>query len=152
MRLVKVIFVISSLAFFSVSHANCDSGSELIFSCTTQKGKVIQVCDSVKTIDYSFGIPSKNPEIALMVKRNLVTTTQWAGVGSWINYSVEIPNANTLYSVFWAANRNSDKHEIEAGVNVIINNKNVATVNCSLEKDITNNIEGINLKPSEFQR
>jgi hypothetical protein len=98
MLIAKLMFVslCLSFAFVSNSFAGCDTGSKLVFSCTTQKGKLVQVCDSSNTIDYSFGAPNKNPEISLKVKRNLVTTTQWAGVGSWINYSVEIPNGKTI--------------------------------------------------------
>lgn len=150
MLIVKVIFVSFCLVFFSTSYAECAAGNKLVFSCTTQKGKLVQVCDSSNTIDYSFGVPYKNPEIYLKVKRNLVTTTQWTGVGSWINYSVEIPNGKTIYSVFWAADRNSEDHEIEAGVNVEVNKKHIATVKCSQEKNIVQNIEGINLKATEY--
>ncbi|OYV18842.1 MAG: hypothetical protein CG439_1123, partial [Methylococcaceae bacterium NSP1-2] len=52
------------------------------------------------------------------------------------------------YNVFWSADRFSDEHAIEAGVNVLINNELVTTVNCAGE-NIVNNLEGIDLKPTE---
>ena len=81
--------------------------------------------------------------------KNSATTTQWAGIGRWISYSVEIPNGNTIYSVFWAMDRLSEEHKIEAGVNVEINKKLAATVKCVGENRIIQNIEGIDLKPTE---
>ena len=129
--------------------AACENGSETVFSCLTGKGKLIEVCDSKKTIDYSFGKPTEKPEIVVRVPRNSATTTQWAGIGRWMSYSVEIPNGNAIYSVFWAADKLSDKHPIEAGVNVEINKKLAATVKCVGEDKIVQNIEGIDLKPTE---
>ena len=129
--------------------AACEKGSETVFSCITGKGKLIEVCDSKKTIDYSFGKPTEKPEIVVRVPRNSATTTQWAGIGRWMSYSVEIPNGNAIYSVFLAADKLSEKHSIEAGVNVEINKKLAATVKCVGEDKIVQNIEGIDLKPTE---
>ena len=129
--------------------AACEKGSETVFSCVTGKGKLIEVCDSKKTIDYSFGKSKEKPEIVVRVPKNSATTTQWAGIGRWISYSVEIPNGNTIYSVFWAMDRLSEEHKIEAGVNVEINKKLAATVKCVGENRIIQNIEGIDLKPTE---
>ena len=44
-----------------------------IFSCTTTKGKVVEVCDSGKTTDYSFGKKGTKPELALSVPRDALT-------------------------------------------------------------------------------
>lgn len=43
----------------------------------------------------------------------------------------------------------SDEHAIEAGVNVEINKELVATVQCVGEKNIVQNIEGIELQRAE---
>ena len=149
--MVKLLLLSATLAFCTSSAANaaCDKGSKTVFSCLTAKGKLIQVCDSGKTIDYSFGKPNLTPEIVVRAPRDEASTVQWAGVGRYLSYSVEIPNGNTIYSVFWGADRVSDEHPIEAGVNVEVNNKLVATVKCAGEKNIVQNIEGIDLKQVE---
>ena len=88
-----------AVLFFFVSFnavAACEKGSTTVFSCVTGKGKIIEVCDSKKTIDYSFGKPSEKPDLALKVPRESASTTQWNGMGRWISYSVEIPNGNTV--------------------------------------------------------
>ena len=133
----------------SVALADCETGSKTVFSCVTGKGKVIEVCDSVKTIDYSFGKPKSKPEIVVRVPRNEASTTQWQGIGRYESYSVEIPNGKTLYSVFWSADKLSETHAVEAGVNVEVNQNLVATVKCAGEKHITQHIEGLNLKATE---
>jgi hypothetical protein len=128
--------------------AACEKASKTVFSCLAEKGKVIQVCDSGKTIDYSFGKPNA-PEIVVHVPRSETSTFQWQGVGRYLSYSIEVPNGNATYSVFWGADRLTDEHKIEAGVNVEINKSRVATVKCVGEKHIVQNIEGIDLKPLE---
>lgn len=141
-----------AILFFAASFnamAACEKGSTTVFSCVTGKGKIIEVCDSKKTIDYSFGKPSEKPEIVVKVPRESASTTQWSGIGRSMSYSVEIPNGRTVYSIFWSADRLSEKHPIEAGVNVEINQKHVATVKCVGENKIIQNIEGIDLRATE---
>ena len=147
--MLKAILASFALILSCNAMATCKQGSETVFSCTTEKDKLIEVCDAKKTINYSFGKPTEKPEIVVRVPRNSATTTQWAGIGRWMSYSVEIPNGNAIYSVFWAADKLSEKHSIEAGVNVEINNKLAATVKCVGEDKIVQNIEGIDLKPTE---
>ena len=147
--MLKAIGASFSLILSFNAMAACEKGSETVFSCITGKGKLIEVCDSKKTINYSFGEPTEKPEIVVRVPRNSATTTQWSGIGRWMSYSVEIPNGNTIYSVFWAADKLSEKHSIEAGVNVEINKNLAATVKCVGEDKIFQNIEGIDLKPAK---
>lgn len=142
-----VIAAIAALSSPSASAA-CTGGGKTVFSCLTSKGKVIEVCDSGNTIDYSFGKPNV-PEIVVRAPRNEASTFQWKGIGRYLSYSVEIPNGKTVYSVFWGADRLTDEHKIEAGVNVEVNKNLVATVKCVGEKYIVQNIEGIDLKPTE---
>lgn len=146
----KPIAIISVMALlFSPSiYAKCEKNSKTLFSCLTEKGKQIEVCDAGKTIAYSFGRPHVKPEIVVSVLRDQASTSQWNGVGRYISYAVDIPNGETVYNVFFATDRLSNEHSIEAGVNVLIKNNLAATVNCS-GKNITNNLQGVNLKPSQ---
>lgn len=146
MKIIVIIPVLAAL-FTSNVYAKCEQ-SKTLFSCITTKGKQIEVCDAGKTISYSFGKPQQKPEIAVQVPRELASTYQWAGVGRTISYAVDIPNGKATYSVFYGVDRLTEDHAIEAGVNVLINNELVTTVNCS-GKDIVSNLEGVDLKPTE---
>jgi len=146
MKIIVMMSVVAAL-FATNVYASCE-GSKTVFSCLTSKGKQIEVCDAGKTIDYSFGKPLGKPEIEVKVARDNASTFQWAGMGSSISYAVDIPNGKTTYNVFWSSDRLSEQHAIEAGVNVLINKELVTTVNCAGE-NIINNIEGVDLKPTE---
>lgn len=147
--MIKHIFlcILLALSITSSASAECDKGSTTVFSCLAAKGKLIQVCDSGKTIDYSFGKPNLPSELIVHASRSEVSTFQWKGFGRYISYAVEVPNGDTTYNVFWGMDRLTDEHSIDAGVMVEVNNKYVATVKCVGEKNIVQNIEGINLKP-----
>lgn len=141
-------FAVVASCAVSSALAACEKGGKTVFSCLAAKGKIIQVCDSGKTIDYSFGKPNA-PEIVVRAPRSEASTFQWQGIGRYLSYSVEVPNGSTTYNVFWGADRLTDEHKIDAGVNVEINKKLVATVKCVGEKYIVQNIEGVDLKPIE---
>ncbi|VEB40503.1 Uncharacterised protein [Chromobacterium violaceum] len=117
-----------------------------MFACTTKVGKKVELCDAGKTIRYAFGKPGA-PEIALSVERKRASTGQWTGVGS-PSYTVNVPNGDTVYTVFWGFDRNADDQPIEAGVHVYVKDKWLATVSCSGKKPIVQNIEDIQL-PAE---
>ena len=148
--MIRQLFILTlTVGFSTAAIGTCEKGSKTVFSCLAAKGKLIQVCDSGKTIDYSFGKLNSTPEIVVRAARSEASTFQWPGVGRYISYSVEVPNGNTTYSVFWGAER-SNNASIEAGVHVEINKKHVATVKCIGEEEhIVQNIEGIDLKPIE---
>lgn len=124
-------------------NAACEP-KNVIFSCMTNKGKTIEVCDNKTEIVYSFGKSATKPEITIVKKRNEVTTSQWNGMGSSMYYDVSIPNNTTIYKVYFSVDRMSDRHKIDAGVNVTLNDKSIANVMCQ-EKGLINNLEGVDL-------
>ena len=67
------------ILFCGTATADCGAGSKTIFSCLTSSAKRIEVCDSRKTIDYTFGKPNDRPEIAVRAPRSDASTYQWAG-------------------------------------------------------------------------
>lgn len=140
-------------AFSSAALAECEKGSKVIFSCTTGKAKIIEVCDSGKTIDYSYGMKDLRPEIVVRAFRSQASTTQYAGIGRHMANSVTVPNGDTTYSVFSGIDKmfEGDKKEPkqEAGVSVTVRQKLVATVMCDTKMPITDNMEGIKLKLSD---
>lgn len=149
--MIKSTFLSAALALGLCTTANaaCEKPAQTVFSCLAAKGKMTQVCDAGATIDYSFGKPGAPPEIVVRAPRGDASTWQWKGVGRYLSYAVTVPNGNTTYNVFWGADRLTSAHAIEAGVNVEINKKLAATVKCVGEKHIVQNIEGIDLKPTE---
>jgi hypothetical protein len=150
-RVMKSVLLASAVAFglSPIAQAACEPGTRTVFTCLAAKGKRIQVCDAGKTIDYSFGKPGVPPEIVVRAPRGDASTSQWQGVGRYLSYSVKVPNGKTNYNVFWSADRLTEEHGIEAGVDVEVDGKRVATVKCVGEKHIVQAIEGIDLKPME---
>ena len=147
-KIIVLLSIVSVTLPSSSAIAGCGTDSKTVFSCQVAKGKIIQVCDAGKMIEYSFG-KAKTPDIVVRVPRNEAPTSQWNGIGRYLSYTIDVPNGNTIYSVFWGSDRVTDEHKIEAGVNVEINNQLAATVKCIDEKSIIQNIEGIDLKPTE---
>lgn len=136
-----------ALVISSAASAACEKANQTVFSCMTAKDKLLQVCDFGKMLAYSFGKPTLPPEIIVLAPISTAATFQWQGIGRYISYSVEVPNGNTTYSVFWSVDKITN--EIDAGVNVEVNKKLIATVKCVNVKDIIQNIQGIDLKPIE---
>jgi hypothetical protein len=129
------------------THSECQAAS-LIFSCTTTKHKRVEVCDSGSKITYSFGKLGSKPELALSIPRASASSHQWDGMGP-MSYSVNIPNGNTVYSVFWTAQRDPDAAQpISAGVDVQIDGASAATVEC-VPDTAQQNIEEIDLPPAQ---
>lgn len=132
-----------SLFAASVTYAAC--AGKMIFSCTTTKGKTVEVCDAGSTIKYTFGKKGAPPEMALAIPRAAASTRQWDGMGRDMSYSVQIPNGNTVYEVFSSVDKMTE--EGESGINVEIAGKHAATLTCKAET-VINNIEGISLNPA----
>ena len=120
------------------------AGTKTIFSCMTEKGKRIELCDGGDKITYTFGAPNA-PELSLKVDRASATTNQWEGFGSNMYYSVNLKNGKTNYAVFTNADKNSQ--EFTAGVEVSNSAKSLAVVKCS--GDGLYGIEGIDLKKAD---
>lgn len=117
----------------------------VLFACQTADGKVIEVHDKGNSIEYVFG-PKDQLELVLDVPREQVSTYQWQGIGRYENYSVSIPNGDTVYSVFWARDRLAIDQPPEAGVSVEIDGDYITTVDCATEA--THNLIGVDLPPT----
>ncbi|NOU01464.1 MAG: hypothetical protein HOO95_07825 [Gallionella sp.] len=151
MNKIKImLFVVATLSSSSVL-GRCEGDNKTIFSCATKDEKQIEVCDVKGDIAYSFGKQQGKPEILVMVSRNEASINQWDGMGRYESYSVDIPNGNTIYNVFWGMDRLEEDHPVEAGVNVFVNKKSMAIVKC-IGVDIVNNIPRIELHTTENMR
>lgn len=121
----------------------CASGETLLFHCPTTNAKLITLCDAGSTLRYTFGpMGAGDPELQLSIPRGTASTSQ--GVAG---QTIDLPNGNTTYSVFWGFNRMSDAHEIEAGVLVHVNGRHAATVLCR-EDSAQSFMEDVSLKPA----
>lgn len=126
--------------------AACQANQKTVFRCTTAQGKMIEVCDAGTSIDYAFGRPQAKPEIVVSQPRGSVTTYQWQGIGRTQSYTVNVPNGDTVYSVY--ETYDSIDQTQESGVVVEIKGRQVATVKCS-GRDTVSSIQGIKLRPAQ---
>ncbi len=144
----KPLYILAGLLAVSGSaHAACASKSKTIFSCATTNGKYVEVCDAGSVIGYSFGKKGA-PELALKIPRDEVTTTQWKGIGRYISYTVNIPNADAVYSVYSSTDKNAKRQETEWGINVEVSGNQAATIKCS-PKSVVDNMQGVDLREQE---
>jgi hypothetical protein len=111
-------------------HAMCVSGSMPIFSCTTQREKQIEICESAVGVEYSYGPIGARPEIVVRASRTQVGRRQWMGAQRWVFRALDIPNGKTVYNVYWGADGQNPEDVQEGGVNVIDNDTVIATVTC----------------------
>ncbi|MGR4896842.1 hypothetical protein ACIPR8_16380 [Stenotrophomonas sp. LARHCG68] len=125
----------------------CAATETPLFTCNTTNGKQVLLCDAGDTLHYTFGKPGRPPEMQLKVRREEASTWQWEGIGRAISYSINVPNGNTVYDVFWSVDRMTDEHEVQAGVNVEVNGRHVATVRCNADS-VEQAMEGVDLKPA----
>ena len=123
------------------------SQGETLFICGTADGKLIERYDMGALVKYVFG-PQGQPELVLEVSREETSTYQWQGIGRYENYSVSVPNGETVYSVFWARDRLDIEQPPEAGVSVEIDGEYITTVDCTTAA--THNLIGVDLPPTEF--
>jgi hypothetical protein len=150
MKYPAIISLLLIYLFSTPLYAKCDNDSQTLFFCKIQKsGKLLEVCDAGKTINYSFGKANKKPELALALPRNKVSTYQWSGVGRYENYSVMIPNGDTTYNVFWGIDKLAEGFPVEAGVTVEIKGREVARILC-VNNTVVHKLIGVNLKSIEY--
>ena len=137
---------LAAVAMVPVAQAACQPNQKTVFRCTTAQGKAIEVCDAGAAIEYAFGRPQGKPEIVVSQPRVSVTTYQWQGIGRTQSYTVNIPNGDTVYSVYDTYDSIDQKQE--SGVVVEIKGRQVATVKCS-GRDTVSNLQGIKLRPAQ---
>ena len=137
---------LTAVALVPVAQAACQPDQKTVFRCTTAQGKAIELCDAGASIEYAFGRPQGKPEIVVTQPRASVTTYQWQGIGRTQSYTVNVPNGDTVYSVYDTFD-SIDRIQ-ESGVVVEIKGRQVATVKCS-GRDTVSNLQGIKLRPAQ---
>ena len=137
---------LTAVALVPVAQAACQPNQKTVFRCTTAQGKAIELCDAGASIEYAFGRPQGKPEIVVTQPRASVTTYQWQGIGRTQSYTVNVPNGDTVSSVYDTFD-SIDRIQ-ESGVVVEIKGRQVATVKCS-GRDTVSNLQGIKLRPAQ---
>lgn len=140
--------VLASQALTTTANAVNTPKSKILLQCTTTNGKQIQLLDQGKTLKYSFG-KANTPELVLNVPRSQVLYHPWGGVGRWISDSIDVPNGDTNYSIFYGVDRLTDAHAVEAGVNVEMPNGKYSQVLCNPKAKIISNLSEIDDLPKE---
>ncbi|MBH1425610.1 hypothetical protein I5U31_01165 [Stenotrophomonas maltophilia] len=120
----------------STDATTCTNAERLIFSCTTTNQKQVALCDSGSELRYIFARRTQKPEMNLSVLHSMVSVARTSSMET-----VRIPTGNTVYSIF---DQTSESGAREAGVNVEINGRHAATVQCE-PSSVTNLID--NLRP-----
>lgn len=121
--------------------AACPSATSTVFSCTTSKGKQVDICNAGSNLNYSFGKPNK-PELTFSLPKSRAYKYLWSGMTTSEWNEVYLPRGNTTYVAYQANHRNHGGEEY--GLNVLINGKQAANIRCA--SNITENISDINLR------
>jgi len=120
-----------------------------IFQCETTNKKNVLVQMNKNRVSYKFGRNLSKPEIAFSVPKNEASTYQWPGGGS-IYYDVDVPNGETVYTVYSSIDRMSREYDSESGIVVTQNGKELARILCNNNlKRYKNNLEDVDL-PSSY--
>lgn len=76
----------------------CDLNDTTAFSCTTTRGKLVEVCQSATHVSYVFGKPHQKPELVLQVP---TSELDWSSSGgSGMNFdTITFQNGKTAYAL-----------------------------------------------------
>jgi hypothetical protein len=129
----RTLLVFNVIAILSTSsYAACLKPP--VFSCTTTRDKLIEVCDIGDSFEYSFG---KVGKVEKSIKQSKQSTKINPISGGYGCGSIEFPSGNTLYSI----NSCADKYGKQSGgIEVRVNGKRVADIECDEKKEITDNM------------
>ena len=134
-------------ALFASSAQACPSSSSVLFSCTIRHSTSrLEVCDTHKTISYSYGKPGKKPDLFFVVPRSQATTDQWEGFGP-MTYTVVLKNKGFEYIVQFGSSEPGGEDEypgISAGVIVFRGQEHIVSRSCD-PNTAKSALEGIDL-------
>lgn len=76
----------------------CEPGEKLVFSCPTDKGKHVEICQAPTAINYTYGKPGQ-PELKLSEKNSAFVWEHGEGVGSGVGDDLLFKNGATTYTI-----------------------------------------------------
>ena len=125
--------------------ATCGNAKTL-FSCMTDKGKRVQICQQGDAVTYTYG-PEGSPEITLNLKSADVRSRLWDGMGSNEYYELYVPYAEVMYMAYTSFVHPRGDEEPEAptaGLSVLKKGQSIAEIKCG--KTYHSELEGTEFK------
>lgn len=107
----------------------CEPDEAQVFSCTTAKGKVAQVCQAADTVNYRFGQIGK-PEMEVKVPSADLKWEQDAGSGGGTD-DLHFPNGDTTYQISYSEGWGGGQTVKGARIYVMRNGKQAADLQCA---------------------
>ncbi len=111
----------------------CEPGEKLVFSCPTDKGKYVEVCQAPTAIHYTYGKRGQPPELKLSEKNQAFVWEHAEGVGSGVGDDLLFKNGPTHYTISHVSNFD-DITDTEAHILVRQPGKEDAFIQCASGK------------------
>lgn len=116
-----------------ISALACGPGETLVFSCPTNRGTQIEVCQAKNAIHYTYGKPGRAPELKLSEKNETLVWEHGEGVSAGIGDDLIFRNGATRYLISHVANFD-DRSEVNAHLTVIQPGKANVSIECVAKK------------------
>lgn len=111
----------------------CEPGEKLVFSCPTDKGKHVEVCQAATAIHYTYGKPGQPPKLKLSEKNQTFVWEHGEGVGSGVGDDLVFKNGATSYTISHVSNFD-DPTDTEAHILIRQPGKEDAYIQCASGK------------------
>jgi len=137
--MLKRVFLFATIATLGLSasaQAACPATAKTVFSCSTTKGKQVDICDLGSQLSYSFGKPRAKPELQFNLAKTRAYLYLWDGMTSSEYNELYLPRGNTIYQAYHANHRNHGG--TEHGLKVFVNQNEVADIRCRAASVIEN--------------
>lgn len=120
----------------------CDRPDQLIFSCTTDNRKSLEVCHVGDEVTYAYGKSLVRPEISLKVNEKLVgtgrgTDPNWAGKAYGF---LTIPNGDYTYTVQMHSNLLNKPAKASDGIVIAFKKEQYITQHWCVAKTIVGDL------------
>lgn len=111
----------------------CEPGEALVFSCPTDKGKHVEVCQAATTINYAYGKRDQPPELRLSEKNADFVWEHGEGVSAGIADDLLFKNGTTTYLISHVRNFD-DRTDFLANLTVMQPGKENTYLDCASGK------------------
>jgi hypothetical protein len=107
----------------------CGPGETLVFSCPTDRGTQIEVCQAKTTIHYTYGKPGQAPELKLWEKNSDFVWEHGEGVSAGIGDDLIFRNGATRHLISHVSNFD-DRSNVNAHMTVMQPGKDNISIEC----------------------
>lgn len=116
-----------------ISALACTAGEALVFSCPTDRGTQIEVCQGKTAIRYTYGKPGLAPELTLSEKNETFVWEHGEGVSAGIGDDLIFRNGDTRYLISHISNFD-DRSNVNAHMTVMQPGKDNISIECVAKK------------------